>query len=545
MKDAIDFLNESKLIEKALFKCYGPNGKSALVQTSHDETFSSYFLSNDCSIMLESLNVKNNRLLILLFDLVKSHSKIYGDNCKTLFFYVINALDLLLSSSSVIKDQQDKIAALRSTNMFTVYEAVANEWNANYSNVKIIENKSELLEHLKSICVMRDLNGFNRSLNKLCSSFLTRLIQIYTEDAQLENIPEILGELLNDLDHTIVYSDRFSLDESKLCENGFILNLPFVLNNWKQLDDIKRVIILLKEQASECHANEITIEIKNSLEENLNKAHYAERTTFFPSDFLNELKANRIDLILMNSCLTELQKAQLNSLNISLISYLDYDFLQFLANKLDIQPIQLAELCENKSKRINDDQNNIIHLESVENLDQTNTTNYFRLNKSNKPRSKRISFIYFCSPIKFVYHQFKTHLRKVVRTFANSLLSKSANNVCVRLVKAGSFEIQSFKFKHQLVQNNSNSTPNGNLFLIQNFLFNLFLKFSQKYSNCAITSTNQEQSKMEDVEYELLDLKLNTFMEFLYFIQNFFKIDEIHYHKSNSNNIKMKNINII
>jgi hypothetical protein len=546
MKDALDFLNESKLLEKALFKCYGRNGKSALVQTSHDDTFSSYFLSNDGAVILESLNMRRNRLLILLLDLIKSHSKIYGDNCKTLFFYVINALDLLLSSSSAIKDRQDTIAALRNTNMCAVYEKMSEEWNKKGSNVKLIENKSDIFKHLNSLSVMRDLNGFNRNLNEMCSSFLTRLIQIYMENEQFETIQDVFRELLNDLDHIVIYSDRSSLDESKLCENGFVLNLPFVLKNWKQFDDIRRVIIIIKEKANEQHANEITIEINDKLEENLNRISYAERTTFFPNTFLDDLKANQINLILMNSYLTDLQKAQLNSINISLISYLDYDFLLFLVNKLNIQPIWLAELSKNNLNQISDDSNNVIHLESFENLDQSSATNYyFKINKSIKSSSNSISFIYFCSPIKFVFHQFKTHMRKVLRTLANNMFEISKRRLCVRLLKSGSFEMQSLQMVQTLIQSESSSIKSDNLLLIQNFLYNFFVKFCLKHSHCSITKNGQEHSSIEDAEYEFLDLKLNLFMEFLYFVQNFLKIDEIHYHSSNANNIQMKKINII
>ena len=51
------------------------------------------------------MDIKENNLLKIFFNTIQNHSNSYGDNCKSLFFYIFISLNLLENRKSEEKDE--------------------------------------------------------------------------------------------------------------------------------------------------------------------------------------------------------------------------------------------------------------------------------------------------------------------------------------------------------------------------------------------------------------------------------------------------------
>ncbi len=107
-----EFLSDLKQIEKALRICHGPFGSCALIQSSlTSNNCVNFTLTNYSFTLVNSLmfneppnqsRLTSKQFLTFIQKIVQTHSRIYGDGCKTLFFYILNGLSLnvILSCTS-------------------------------------------------------------------------------------------------------------------------------------------------------------------------------------------------------------------------------------------------------------------------------------------------------------------------------------------------------------------------------------------------------------------------------------------------------------
>jgi hypothetical protein len=527
--DIQSYLSDLKQIERILLSCYGKNGKSALIQsTSNSSETASFMLTNDAMTILSSMKFQDNQVLILLIETIRKHSVTSGDNCKTLFIYVLTFLTNLFESSSNKEEVHNFISFIKKTNLVFVYEEFLNQWNSTLNNQNSSTFKvgtiEDFLSMMSNLSVLNDLNGLNRTLSSISSNLICSLIKNYflSESNTFNEIPNILHALLRDLDHTLVYSDKFTTDRSRVFENGFLLNNKVLINHFEN-NEINNGIFLLvpRDEPSDVH-----IEIKSNFEENILNSFYAQKKSIFSAKFLEKLKVNNVNVVFTSGCLSELQKFQLNSQNISLVSYLNEDLIRFICNKLEKEPLEIVS--------INSDdfdeailKSNYIALESIE-IIENETLTHFKVSEK-----KNLNFVYFCSPIKLQFGQFKTHLYKVIKTLLCTfeelnLLDMAKNqNLSHLFVKTLFFETTSLKIFETLKNLNTQSTEK---FLFYKYLIKIFDLLIAKLSGHKII-LYQETAEKQYTLYEPIALKFNCFIKSLYFIQSILKIDKIFFVK--------------
>jgi len=523
--DVQSCLSDLKQIERILLTCYGKNGKSALIQsTSSSSETASFLLTNDAMTILSSMKFQDNQVLILLIETIRKHSVTSGDNCKTLFIYVLTFLTNLFESSSNQEEVHNFISFIRKTNLVFVYEEFLNQWNLRLNNQNSstfkVETIEDFLSMVPNISVLNDLNGVNKTLSSLSSNLISSLIRNYflSESNTFNEMPNILHTLLSDLDFTLVYSDKYTSDRSQIFENGFLLNNKVLLNHFEN-NKMNNAIFLLvpRDEPSDVH-----IEIKSNFEENILNSFYAQKKSIFSAKFLEKLNVNKVNVVLTSGCLSELQKFQLNSQNISLVSYLNEDLVRFICNKLEKVPLEIASVNSDDFDEATL-KSNYIELESIETI-ENETLTYFKVFEK-----KNLNFVYFCSPIKLQFGQFKTHLYKVIKTLLCTfeelnLLDVGKNqNLSHLFVKTLFFETTSLKIFETLKNLNTQITEK---FLFYKYLIKLFDLLIAKLSGQKII-LYQEIDENQYTLYEPIALKFNCFIKSLYFIQSILKIDKI------------------
>lgn len=527
------FIKDLKQIESIFLKCYGKYGKSALVQSSlSSDCEPSFGLTNDGIKILNCMSFSDNHLLVLLVETIRKHSGSCGDNCKTLFIYVVTMLEVLFNVNnqfSNLIDCDEIISTFRTLNSTEVYEEFLDEWMKEDEQLTKIETKENFLSILPNVCVLNDLNNYNRQLSSIAVQLATSLIKscLYTEE-----IESNLRELLDDLDFILVYSDKFSLDESKLFKNGFIIESAKL--NMVHNGKANGLFLVLNEH--NVNKTNTQIEIKSNLNESILNSFYSEKVNYFSKDFLDKLKANNIKIIFTTGCLNDLQKSQLNSIDVAPVSYLDKGLVEFLCKKIGIQPIEIDSIHDDHKQIDNYDalKANLFCLESVLNI-ESDKINFFSLSKI-----INLNYVYFCSPIKSNYTQFKLYLIKLIKTFLNgfqniNLVSAYDNknngnkiNNNLLLIKCSKFEEIAIKLIESLCFNYSN-LKNKSKFIIYNYLSKCFRLLDSKLNN---------NKRANEILYEPFNLKLNCFIKSLLFVQNIIKIDNVYSSKIRITNSK-------
>ena len=515
------YLNDLKQIEKIFLTCYGKKGKSTLIQSKNNSSeTTSFLLTNDAMTILNCLTFKDNQILILLVETIRKNSTANGDNCKTLFIYILTFLVDLFESNNRQQEVENFISFIKKTNLVFVYEEFLKEWNTNLNNPNIssikINTTEDFLSIVPKLSVLDDLNGINKVLASISSSLICDLIRnpFVAEPCSISEIPNKLHQLLGDLDHTLVYSDKYNIDKSKIYENGFLLNNRVLINHFDKHTAKNAIFLLIqREEMSETH-----IEISSNYEEKILNSFYAQKKNFFSKNFLECLKSNNINVVLTSNCLSELQKSQLNSLNISLIGYLNEDLIRFICRKLSIEPLEIDTISSDDFHHIHL-QSSCIALDSIDVIDSATLT-FFKISKRNT-----LNFILFCSPIKLQFGQFKSHLTKVVKTLLTSfnkinlLDSQDNQNLSSLFIRTSCFE----KFSTTLFENLKNSNlKNTEKCLFYKYLIKIFDLLIHKLSG-------QKLLKHESIcnSYEPIGLKFECFIKSLYFVQNILKIDKI------------------
>lgn len=307
MKNWKFYLNDLKQIEKIILKCYGKHGKSALIQCtdqidSSSTTMGSYMLTNDGITLLNSLKLPTNPLYKLIYDSVKKFSNLNGDNSKCFFVYFINILTGIVDPEQNSQSEYDSLQTsllLRSTSITYFMELITNKWNENYPSEKITTlNKAQFIDKLQKLRVLYDMENFNKILSNTSAEFIVKIIEYYINNSE-KSVQDTLKTILDDLEYMYVYSDRFTIDKSRLFTNGFLLENRFTISqpnlcNKKSI----RAIILVKQPQSDINSG--SVEITSNLSDKLFTSIFSSKLSHFPIDFINELKANNIDLIFMS-----------------------------------------------------------------------------------------------------------------------------------------------------------------------------------------------------------------------------------------------------
>ena len=80
----------------------------------------------------------------------------------------------------------------------------------------------------------------------------------------------------------------------------------------------------------------------------------------YSKEFLKCLKSNNVNLVLTSESVNDVKKAQLNSIDCSLVGYIDYNLIEYLNLKLGLKHL---------SSKSNPDEikDNILNIESIEN----------------------------------------------------------------------------------------------------------------------------------------------------------------------------------
>ena len=541
--DVLQFLADLKQIEKILLTCHGKRGKSALIQSQlkqnpESEATVSFVLTNDAITILNSMTFYDNQILLLLVNTVRKHSKSVGDNCKTLFVYVLSMLSSLYESNNRQDEAEKVVSFFRRANLVEIYEEFLGEWNIVEPDLAIKLTKIDhFVDILPKLTVLSDLHSLNKTLSKISSQLVLDLVKNYiaaksTEhELELEHVPSILNEILDDLEYTLVYSDRYTLDRSRLFANGFLLDYKVLLNHFDKHqteDKINAMFLLVSNQADSSEKSNIHIEISSKYHETILNSFYAQKTNFFSAEFMSYLRINSIRVIFTSGCLSELQKSQLNSVQVSLISYISVDLIRFICRKLGVEPIEIEAISTDDFSQILT-RSNLIALESVECIENEKLT-FFKV----LGQELNLNFIYFSSPIKLQFSQFRSHVLKVLKTLLSNfdeinLVDKSGNeNIRNLFVKTSFFEAYSLRVVEHL---KNVHCKNAEKLLFYSFLGKTFASINCKLSGGKVLTRSLDEIttvKSENFfQVEPLSLKLTCFLKSLHFVQSVLKIDKV------------------
>ena len=510
------YLKDLSLIEKVLLTTYGPNGKTALVQSINKHTSVKSFMStNDGSCLLNSMEFTDNQILKIISNSIRNHSNTNGDNCKSLFIYCFNLLNSLATYRDI--DELKQITSfLRIENLFKVYNQLNSKWNEKNLLVKI-ETKAHFLDYLPSMAVLQDLKSLNNILSDISADLIVNLITYYTaESICLKDIKNKLHFLADHFDSLVFYSEKYPITNSKLYTDGFYMNRRFNLKHFDVLNSSIKAIFLIKSTDEYNSKSNTFVKIDSSLEDNVFKYLTIGNDMSFSTQFITSLKQNNISLILLSGSLTEMQKSQLNSIKCSLISYIDNDYMTFLCDCYSINAIYLNE-CNLVDLS---DRKYVIDINFVENLDSEQLF-YFKVVSS----VKQLAFINFCSPVKMFFHQFKTFFLKCMKT----LLTIFDSNL---ILKCNYFETVSAEICKDIELNSCKQT---NERFFYKFLFNLFECLDFKFQKIFYLNNRDfllSRNKLNELNlFEPFDLKLKCFNEALSIVQHILKIDSICYVK--------------
>jgi chaperonin GroEL (HSP60 family) len=103
MNHLSDICKDLAPINKALESCYGLTGKCALIQSSASNSFT---FTNGGETIINSLHFSHDKAVLRsVIEVINKHTSNYGDNSKTLFFYLNEMLESLNRLGTSNSDQ--------------------------------------------------------------------------------------------------------------------------------------------------------------------------------------------------------------------------------------------------------------------------------------------------------------------------------------------------------------------------------------------------------------------------------------------------------
>ena len=520
MENFEENLKELKIIERLMLSAYGPKGKTILIQSCNkNSSINSFTMSKDGFNILNSMQFSDNHLLKLILNSVKSHSNINGDNSKTFFVYILTGLLALTRNKNSSIDFNQIQCYLRFTSVEKLLSNLFTEFDANYLNQSTDDIKTfSLNEILNDLCVTNDVSKSNKLFKDLGISLCVDFVQNYIENTEYSQIPDNLKTIFDDLDNCLIHSDKNLMGASRVLSNGFLIDRKYSLNNLR--DKPIRAIFIENNPSNERTSNEF-LSINSSLSETLYDSIFYRKKTFFSETFIEALSNKNINLIFLSGSFNELQMAQLNSAEISLISFIDknlFDFICFKLGKFYINFQRDEDMDENNIEK------NSLKIESYEKIE--NEDLYFFKVRKDLIFSK-LAFVYFTCPIKFLFNQFKCYIMKVVKT----LLNLFDNSYGKYLIKYSQFETISQKIIQKLEKETLEINERFFYKFMDSFFKSLIQKFKRQENLCLKNVPNILQTKIpsNNFNYEPLSLKVKCLIQSLSIIQSILKIENIYY----------------
>jgi chaperonin GroEL (HSP60 family) len=520
-------LNDLKQIEKIILTSYGKNGRNTLIQSSWSSSSQNALLTNDCITILNSIKIEDNQLFKIVYESVKKFSRLNGDQCKTLYVFMLTSLGLILRNDNKhLSDMKTLKSELIKMSIGDFYEKFNQEWEACFekddflksssNSLEAADNPDLILSYFESICVSRDLASFNRSLSRVSTRLIKEILVFYSKSESF------LTQIEHDLDEILTYSDNSSLEESKVFQNGFLIETKSQILH---LGPNLKCIFLYK---SVIDTEKVEIELKNfDFKTDFTDKFYSNEKSnlCFSSRFIDELKKHEIGMVFVEGGLSEIKKAQLHNLGISCVTFLDKEFLEFLCVKLSIKSLDLV----NDGPRI-EAIKNVIEIEKIETVERDRV--YFFKLKDNAPK---IVYIRFCSPIKLNFNIFKMHFLKVLRTL-RTLCEKNRSNL---LLKAQIFDLYSLKLFRKMQHDAQNLDEK----LLYTFFRQVFMQSYLKLNKIRLLDLNYDfyfdkNSDLllikEDAAnlYEPFNLKTKMLVETLNVVKTVLRVSSIIYVKS-------------
>lgn len=490
-------LNQLKPVEETLLVCYGPRGRAALIQQSLQQVM----LTKDCMSILSSIQIARNHVYNLIVNSLRAYSRDSGDHCKTYFLYATCLLKVILPDMHVRR-------VLNRTSLACLADRIDQEWTSYAASeylIKIDKSTPQLDQYLDSLCVLHDLDNFNKHLASVSIDLVKQIIRSRMS----------LHSVLDNLNMITFYSEGRHLDESKFFCNGFLVDKKLWIDKLDARKERIKLVFVVKEDKSQLTPARIELTKSFDMKSQFSgKFLMSSHSISFASTFLAELKANKIDLVISEGGMNEIQKSQLSSIGCSLISYLERDYIDYLCATIQKLPLEPNESITDS---------NVIEAKSVQTIEKDKM--YFI--ELTEGSGYQLASIRFCSSTKLNYDQFRIYCRKVIKTWLSLLNGKS-----LALLKCGYFEYKMSRFFDQIHQNLEFSEDERQLFgAIKKSLANFSLRVSDgpNEKRMFIRNSDQElETYLKSVEfYEPYELKARCFIESLSLVQTIAKIDRV------------------
>jgi len=223
---------------------------------------------------------------------------------------------------------------------------------------------------MPNLAVIYDLKNSNETFSNISSQLVIDLINYNLAD-DLQILPDILVQILNDFDTYLFYSDKESINKTRLFTNGFLIDRRFLVKIPSLFEGCTpiKVVLLKKLPTDQAETGSNTfLQINSNLEQSLLQCFISGDEIKFSVEFLESLNKNGINLILTAGSLSDFKKAQLSSINCSCIGYIQPDYIEFLCRKLGVE-------CVLRPDEI--DKMNIIYIKEIETVENEKLF-YFR-----------------------------------------------------------------------------------------------------------------------------------------------------------------------
>lgn len=211
----------------------------------------------------------------------------------------------------------------------------------NFANIsdftRNISGKSNFLKVLPNLTVLYDLKNSNEVLSNTSSNLIIALLNYLCSDLDTE-VTEIIHESLVNFETCFYFSCNQSLSGSRVLTDGFLVDRRFVLKQANLHDGPIRVVLLQKLNIDATKSNDI-VRIESNLQSSVFGCLNSGTDVIFSREFLDGLKLNNIRVILTSEVISDVKKAQLNSIGCSLVSFIDYKFIEFLSNSLKVKTL--------------------------------------------------------------------------------------------------------------------------------------------------------------------------------------------------------------
>ncbi|RNA35971.1 hypothetical protein BpHYR1_045156 [Brachionus plicatilis] len=336
MKTFSNNIDDLLKIETIILTCYGENGKSALIQPDRDAN-SSFILTNDGITILNSVQIKNNHLYFLINRLLKDHDQ---DGAKNFFIYMVTASKIVLKPENFFFSLDDLRSAFKQLSLANILQKLSNEWNKimdKNENFIRLTDPSDVLAHFSKMCVYHNLDSFNPNLSKISKKLLGDFVnfKLKNEKKNFIKCENSIRQSMDDFSFIAEYCDSLDLEQSKILENQFLIDRKFTFCSKHLASGVINSIFVLKEKNLNAD-----IEITEDLNSVITKLKQANGQIKFTQEFLSKISENYINLIFFEGFLSETKKTQLKSIECSFIDHVTRERIDFLTNRLGIDPIE-------------------------------------------------------------------------------------------------------------------------------------------------------------------------------------------------------------